>query len=63
MRNWSTDVKKLKKHPKEYTIWKLEQMINFGLDGKKINKTLLKKHFGELDIDPNKKKFLKLILK
>ena len=32
MHNWNTDTKILKKNPEEYAVWKLEQLINFGLD-------------------------------
>src|SRR3989338_2755671 len=42
MYNWSTDVGELKKDPKKYTIWKLEQMVNFGLNGEKLSKVDLK---------------------
>lgn len=60
--NWSIDEKKLKKNKKKYAIWKLEQTVNFGLRGKKIKKTLLKKYWDNINIDPYKRNFLKLIL-
>jgi len=63
MKNWSTDIQHLKKHPSKYHIWKLEQLINFGLSGEKIQKEDVKKYFGKLNIDPGKREFLKLILK
>lgn len=62
MYNWSTDTKELKKDPKKYAIWKLEQTINFGLNNKKIDKKELKKHWHELHLDPARKKFLRLFL-
>ena len=62
MKNWSTDVKRLRNRPKEYALWKLEQKINFGLDGKKLSEKLLRKYFKELSIDPLKKIFLKHLL-
>lgn len=62
MHNWSTDIAKLKKNPKQYKIWKLEQMINFGLDNKKISKKDLKKNWGNITIDPARRKFLDFIL-
>ena len=38
MYNWSTDEKKLKKdYPAEYKIWRLLQLINYGLDGEKLD--------------------------
>ena len=62
MHNWNTDLRELKKDKKKYTIWKLEQMVNFGLAGKKIKKSELKKYWSELDLDPSKKKFLSFLL-
>lgn len=62
MYNWSTDEKQLKKNPRKYTIWKLEQAINFGLNGKKINRKYLKRYLPELNIEPIRREFLHLIL-
>ena len=62
MYNWSIDEANLKKFPQEHTIWKLEQLRNFGLGKEKINKRLLKKNINKLHIDPNKKKYLKFLL-
>ncbi|MEK7100186.1 MAG: hypothetical protein AAB872_00040 [Patescibacteria group bacterium] len=37
MVNWSTDEKKFKKsNPKEYKLWRIIQLINYGLDGEKL---------------------------
>ena len=63
MRNWSVDIKKLRKNKEEFAIWKLEQMVNFGLGGKKIKKSELKKYWKILNIDPAKRKFLSLFIK
>lgn len=62
MYNWSTDEKKLKKDPEKYAIWKLEQMINFGLGGEKIKKIEIKKYLSKINIDPARRRFLELIL-
>lgn len=62
MKNWSTNIQHLKKYPEKYRIWKLEQLINFGLSGKKIKEKEIKKYFGKLHIDPGKRKFLKFII-
>lgn len=62
MKHWSVDINQLKKHPTQYTVWKLEQQINFGLSKKKINKTQLKKHWPQLNLDPKKKTYLKFLL-
>ena len=62
MKNWSTDTKKLSKNQNKFTIWKLEQLINFGLGNEKIKKNELKKYWNLIDIDPLKRKFLSLFL-
>lgn len=62
MYNWSTDTKRLQKDPDKYAVWKLEQMINYGLGNEKINRKDLVKYFDFLVIDPDKKAFLTYIL-
>ena len=62
MNNWSVDIEQLKKHKEQYTIWHLEQMVNFGLGKEKINKKQLKKNWSKLDLDVKKKKYLSYLL-
>ncbi len=62
MYNWSIDTTELKKDKKQYTIWRLEQIVNFGLGGKKINCEEIKKYWKVLDLDCNKKKYLRILL-
>lgn len=62
MYNWSTDEKQLKKNPEKYAIWKLEQMVNFGLGGEKLSAFELKKYWSKIAIDPAKRKFLEVLL-
>jgi hypothetical protein len=62
MNNWSVDLKSLSKNPKSAEIWKLEQAVNFGLNGKKINMALVKKYWNKLHLDPARKEFLKFLL-
>lgn len=62
MYNWSVDASSLKKFPEQYRIWRLEQLINFGLGKEKIDKKELKKYFNKIRIDPLKKKYLKFLL-
>jgi len=62
MKNWSVDTRELKKDKEKYAIWKLEQMVNFGLDGEKISRVELIKYWDKLRLDPNKKKYLKFLL-
>ena len=64
MHNWSVDVKRLKKHPKKYALWRLEQLINYGLDGEKLDKKEVKRLWPEIKdrIDPNTKAYLGYLL-
>jgi len=60
--NWSIDTKRLRTNKKDWEKWQLEQMINFGLGGRKISRNLLLKYWRRLKIDPPKKKFLEFLL-
>lgn len=62
MYNWSTDTRQLKKDKKQYAIWKLEQLVNFGLADEKIDKKQLKKYWSVLRLDPKKKQYLEFLL-
>jgi len=63
MYNWSVDEKQFKKEdPEGYKIWRLEQLINFGLGKEKIDKKELKKYWKRLYLDPDKKRFLTFLL-
>ena len=62
MYNWSIDEKKLSKDPEKYAIWKLEQMVNFGLNGDKLDREELRKYWNKINIDPVRRRFLSLIL-
>lgn len=62
MYNWSTDTTRLQNNPDAYEKFVLEQMINFGLNGKKISLKKLKKYWKVLDIDPDKQAFLYTLL-
>ena len=46
------DTKFLSKFPEKYEIWKLEQLINYGLDGEKLDEDKLRKYLPKLHIDP-----------
>jgi hypothetical protein len=62
MHNWNTDTSELQKDKEKYSIWKLEQGINYGLDGEKLDKSLVKKYWSRLQLDPAAKNYLKLLL-
>lgn len=65
MFNWSVSEKKFKKeNPREYRLWKITQLINYGLDGEKLNKKEVVKAWPKIadKIDPNVKSYLEYLL-
>jgi len=62
MQNWSVNIGELKKNKERYAIWKLEQMVNFGLGKQKLSREKLEKYWNKLNLDENKKKYLSMIL-
>ncbi len=62
MKNWSVDIKELKKNPHAFAVWRIEQLINFGIGSEKLRKRDLKKYWNELEIDPQKRAFLSLLI-
>jgi hypothetical protein len=63
MYNWSIDTTTLKKNPEKYHVWRLEQLINFGLNGEKIEMAQLRKYWSQLHLDPKRKHVLELWLR
>lgn len=63
MYNWSIDEERFKKEdPEGYKIWRLEQLINFGLAGEKLNDGEIKKYLAKLNIDEPVRKYLEFLL-
>lgn len=63
MYNWSTDEKQLKKaDPERYKIWRLEQMINYGLGNEKLDERMVKKYWNKIFMDAPTKKYLEFLL-
>jgi len=63
MYNWSTDTDKFTEDSEALAIWRLEQMVNFGLGrGGKIDERELCKYFDKLKIDPERRKLFSLLL-
>ncbi len=65
MINWSTDEKKFKKkYPKEYKLWRLTQLINYGLDGEKLDEEEVKLAWAKIkdNLDPHKKVYFEYLL-
>lgn len=63
MYNWSVDEKQFKKaDPKAYQIWRLEQMINYGLGREKLNSNAVRLHWNKIYMDTPTRKYLKFLL-
>lgn len=65
MYNWSVDEKKFKKeYPEEYKLWRLTQLINYGLDGEKLDRAEVKTAWPKIKdrLDPYLKDYLQYIL-
>lgn len=65
MKNWSVDEQYLRKHPGQHPLWRLEQMITYGLDkGETIDKKELLKHWPKLAprLSPGRRNLLKFLL-
>lgn len=65
MYNWSVDEKAFKKRdPEGYRLWRLTQLINYGLDGEKLNKKEVQSAWPRIKdrIDPYKARFMEYLL-
>ena len=66
MFNWNVDEERFKKEdPEGYKLWRLVQLINYGLDEKeKLDKNELKQVWPKIkeEIDPYKRRFFEYLL-
>jgi hypothetical protein len=65
MINWNTDELLLKKQfPKKYKIWRITQLINYGLEGEKIDKNFVILNWNEIKdkLDLHKRKTIEWLL-
>ncbi|MBL7078615.1 hypothetical protein ISS42_03080 [Candidatus Shapirobacteria bacterium] len=65
MYNWSVDEKQFKKqNPREYRLWRLTQLINYGLDGERIDQQEFKVSWSEIKdkIDPKTRLYLEYLV-
>lgn len=63
MYNWSVDEEQMKKaDPEGYKIWRLEQMINWGLGGEKLKEKLVRKYWSKLFMDESTRRYLEFLL-
>ena len=65
MYNWSVDEKKFKKQdPQGYKLWRLTQLINYGLDGEKLDRQEVKQAWPKIkdNLDPYKQRAIEYLL-
>lgn len=63
MYNWSVDEKQFKKEdPEGYKIWRLEQMINYGLGREKLNAREIRRYWKKLFMDEVTRNYLRFLL-
>jgi hypothetical protein len=62
MYNWNTVESTIAQDPKRHEQWRLEQAINYGLNGDRIDASTLRTHWDSLTLDPDRKRFMALIL-
>ena len=58
LKHWSVNTIELEKDPEKYTIWQLEQWVNWGIGAVHAKKSDLIKYWDRLDIDEWKRKAL-----
>ena len=63
MRNWSVDESSFKENSREYEIWQLEQLLNFGMsEGETLDRKQLEKYLSVLTIDQDTRSLLEYVL-
>ncbi|KKT28319.1 hypothetical protein A3G55_02515 [Candidatus Giovannonibacteria bacterium RIFCSPLOWO2_12_FULL_44_25] len=62
MHNWDYDKKAYEKQKRADPIWHLERLINYGLDGEKIDREALKQYLPRLRIPEDRRVFFELLL-
>ena len=65
MHNWSVDEKRFKKEsPEKYRLWRLTQLINYGLDGEKLDREEVKQAWPKIksELDPYKGRVMEYLL-
>lgn len=62
-KNWNTDVRAFK-NKEEFTVWKLVQLINYGLGGEKLKRSDLYRYWDKIknQIDPYRARMLEYLL-
>ena len=61
-KHWSVNEENMKNDPVAQAIWTLEERINHGIGGEKIDKNLLIKYWNQISIDTFKRAALARVL-
>lgn len=59
---WDYTAENFQKQAKADPAWYLERVINYGLHGTKIQRRLLAQYLPQLNIPPERRAFLELLL-
>ena len=59
---WDYSQTEYQKQAKADPKWHLERLINYGLGDEKLDRELLEKYLGELNIPEDRRAFLELLL-
>ena len=65
MYNWSVDEKRFKKeNPEKYRLWRLVQLINYGLEDEKLDREEVKKAWPKIkeNLDPYARRAIEYLL-
>ncbi len=64
MYNWNTDITGWDKKSESYQIWKLEQLINYGLNGDKISESDISKFWKKVkpNLDPYRARMIEYLV-
>lgn len=63
MKNWNTNISKFKSLKQKH-VWELSQLINYGLDGTRLDEDKVKKYWKELKplLDAQRARMLEYLL-
>lgn len=59
---WDYDKTEYDKQAAATPVWHIERLINYGLNGEKLNRELVKKYLPQLRISDDCRAFLELLL-
>jgi hypothetical protein len=65
MYNWSVDEEKFKNaDPEKYRLWRLAQLINYGLDGEKLDRKEVEYSWSKIkdQLDPDRRKTIEFLI-